>query len=109
MNNQIRFFAMDYETVVAQTEWTPERTKDCALNLLTEFRKRHPRLAYTIERTGDSKTPNLRKLTRVTIADGEDVYHSREFEEHEVAERLAEIRNKPKWANAIITTQERYG
>ena len=107
MNNQIQFSAWDGSSLVAQTPWMPERTKDCALNLLTEFRGRYRGLAYTIERTGDSKTPNLRKLTLAVIRDGEEVYYSREFEEHEVSERMAEIREK--WPKAEITVKERYG
>lgn len=105
--NQIRFSAYDGGTLVAQTEWSPEQTKDCALNLLTEFRKQHGGLAYRIERTGDSKAPNLRRLTRFQIKDGEDIYYSREFEQHEVDEQFARIREK--YPNAEIIAGVRNG
>ena len=107
MNNQIRFTAYNGESVIAQSDWTPERTKDCALNLLTAFRKLHPDLFYRIERTGDSKERNLRKLTRFQIKDGTDTYYSREFDESEVDAQYAEIRKK--WPNAEISAGVRDG
>lgn len=101
MNNQIRFSAYSGESLVAQSVWTAERTNDCALNALTEFRKQHPNLAYRVERTGDSKQPNLRTLTRFQIRDGDDLYYSREFDENEVAEQFAKIREKYPKAEII--------
>lgn len=105
--NMIRFSAYEGETLIAQTGWTPEYDRTTAGNLLADFRKQHQGLAYRIERTGDSKVPNLRKLTRATIKDKDDLYYSRWFEESEVAERMAEIREK--WPKADIVTETRNG
>jgi hypothetical protein len=105
--NQIRFSAYDGEHLVAQTEWSPEQARTCALDLLTQLRKQHPNLAYRIERTGDSKQPNLRQLTRFQIKVDKDIHYSREFEAGEVDTQLAAIRKK--WPNAEITAGVRYG
>jgi hypothetical protein len=107
MNNLIRFNAYDNDILVAQSPWTPEHGKDDALRLLTQFRAQHSDLAYRIERTGDSKVPNLRQLTRFQIKVGDDLYYSREFEEHEVGTQFAAIRER--WPNADITAGVRYG
>ena len=105
--NLIRFSAYAGDQMVAQTPWTPETGPTSATNLLATFRKEHPNYAYRIEREGDSKVPNLRPLTRVTIKDGTDLYYSRAFEAHEVDEQLAKIREQ--WPTADITTETRNG
>ena len=105
--NMVRFTAVRDNQVLGKTAWTPEPHRNSALELLTEFRKQYGDASYLIERQGDSKVPNLRKLTRFQIKDGEDVYYSREFEEQEVDARLAEIR--AKWPQAEITAGVRNG
>jgi len=105
--NMVRFSAYNGDALVAQTEWVPEHDRTSAPNLLGEFRKAHPNFAYRIEREGDSKIPNLRLLTRVTIRDGQNIYYSRSFEEHEANERIAEIREK--WPKADIVVEKRNG
>jgi hypothetical protein len=105
--NMIRFSAHADDVLIAQSDWVAERTKDDAPNLLASFRRRHPNLAYRIERTGNSKVPNLRQLTRFQIKVGEDLYYSREFEEREVDAQLAAI--KERWPNAEISRGVRYG
>lgn len=105
--NQIRFLAYNGDEKVAESDWLPETTRNCAPNALTTFRKLHPNMSYRIERTGDSKTPNLRQLTRFQIKDGDDLYYSREFEASEIDEQLAAIRKK--WPKAEITAGVRHG
>ena len=101
--NMIRFNALDNGAVIAQTEWAPEQTRECAGTLLSAFRQRYPNLAYQIERTGDSKVPNRRQVTRATIRLKDDVYYSRWFEAGEVDEQMRAIREK--WPNADIATE----
>jgi hypothetical protein len=91
--NRIRFQALDGDKVVAQTEWLPESTRECAPNALDAFRKQHPsNYAYRIERTGDSKVPNLVTMYRYRIKNGEDLYYSKLFTEAEKDAGLAAIR-----------------
>lgn len=101
--NKIRFSAVRDSKLIVQTEWASETDRTSAPNLLEGFRKQYPDCAYLIERTGDSKVPNLRQVTRVVIQDGKDVYYSRWFEAREVDEQFAAIREK--WPRSNFTTE----
>jgi len=91
--NQIRFQVYDGSRLIHETPWTMEATKDCALNLLTNVRKRlGGNYAYRIERPGDSKVPNPVKMYRYRIKLGESLLYSKLLTESEKDEALAQIK-----------------
>ena len=90
--NQIRFSAYDGDNLVAQSEWLPESTRNCAPDALATFRKQHiGNFAFRIDRTGDSKVPNKTPMYRFRIKVGEDVYYSKLFTEAEKDAGRAQI------------------
>lgn len=109
--NLIRFQAFDGNDLVAQSEWLPESTSNCAPNALATFRKQHSgNFAYRIERTGDSKVPNPVKMYRYRIKVGDDVFYSKLFTETEKDGAIAEIRNdeflKGKYSPQMLANAE---
>lgn len=95
-----------------QTPWVNEAVKHgphaphTAVVSVADLRAHYgPAAAIAIERRGESRIPNLQKLTRAMIKDGSDTYYSRWFEEGEVEQKMNEIHTQ--WPKAQITTEVR--
>lgn len=93
--NRIRFSAYNqYNELVGQSDWFPERTSADAPAALSHYRETMGGdCSYQIERTGDSRVPNRPKLYRFRIKEESDgtPFYSRLIQENEKESALKKV------------------